>query len=172
MWTHIFRIVLLKLALLGGGAMGWRIARVVLADQVRRMGQVLLGQQDLRCIVSLLGVIQSRQGAKRVYLAGPMTGMPGLNYPAFNAKAAELRARGWHVENPAENPAPPCGSWKGYMRMSIWQLTACEAIYLLPGWASSKGAAMEYSIAQALGLEVIEAVTLMTAANVEPMAVV
>lgn len=172
MWTHIFRIVLLKLALLGGGAMGWRIARVVLADQVRRMGQVLLGQQDLRCIVSLLGVIQSRQGAKRVYLAGPMTGMPGLNYPAFNAKAAELRARGWHVENPAENPAPPCGSWKGYMRMSIWQLTTCEAIYLLPGWASSKGAAMEYSIAQALGLEVIEAVTLMTAANVEPMAVV
>lgn len=172
MWTHIFRIVLLKLALVGGGAMGWRIARHLLADEVRRMGQVLLGKQDLRCIVSLLGVIQSRQGAKRVYLAGPMTGMPGLNYPAFNAKAAELRARGWHVENPAENPAPPCGSWKGYMRMSIWQLTTCEAIYLLPGWASSKGAAMEYSIAQALGLEVIEAVTLMTAANVEPMAAV
>lgn len=172
MWTHIFRIVLLKLALVGGGAMGWRIARHLLADEVRRMGQVLLGKQDLRCIVSLLGVIQSRQGAKRVYLAGPMTGMPGLNYPAFNAKAAELRARGWHVENPAENPAPPCGSWKGYMRMSIWQLTTCEAIYLLPGWTSSKGAAMEYSIAQALGLEVIEAVTLMTAANVEPMAAV
>lgn len=172
MWTHIFRIVLLKLALVGGGAMGWRIARHVLSDEVRRMGQVLLGKQDLRCIVSMLGVIQSRQGAKRVYLAGPMTGMPGLNYPAFNAKAAELRARGWHVENPAENPAPPCGSWKGYMRMSIWQLTTCEAIYLLPGWASSKGAAMEYSIAQALGLEVIEAVTLMTAANVEPMAAV
>lgn len=169
MWTHIFRIVLLKVALVGGGAMGWRIARHVLADEVRRMGQVLLGKQDLRCIVSLLGVIQSRQGAKRVYLAGPMTGMPGLNYPAFNAKAAELRARGWHVENPAENPAPPCGSWKGYMRMSIWQLTTCEAIYLLPGWASSQGAAMEYSIAQALGLEVIEAVTLMTAANVEPL---
>lgn len=169
MWTNILRIVLLKLALLGGGAMGWRIARHVLADEVRRMGQVLLGKQDLRCIVSMLGVIQSRQGAKRVYLAGPMTGMPGLNYQAFNAKAAELRARGWHVENPAENPAPPCGSWKGYMRMSIWQLTTCEAIYLLPGWASSQGAAMEYSIAQALGLEVIEAVTLMTASNVEPI---
>lgn len=172
MWTHIFRIVLLKIALVGGGAMGWRIARHLLADEVRRMGQVLLGKQDLRCIVSLLGVIQSRQGAKRVYLAGPMTGMPGFNYPAFNAKAAELRARGWHVENPAENPAPPCGSWKGYMRMSIWQLTTCEAIYLLPGWASSQGAAMEYSIAQALGLEVIEAVTLMTTANVEPLAAV
>ena len=31
---------------------------------------------------------------------------------------------------------------------------------------------MEFSIAQALGLEVIEAVTLMTTPNVEPMAAV
>ena len=172
MWTHIFRIVLLKVALVGGGAMGWRIARLVLADEVRRMGQVLLGKQDLRCIVSMLGVIQSRQGAKRVYLAGPMSGLPERNYPAFNAKAAELRARGWHIENPAENPAPPCGSWQGYMRMSLWQLMTCEAIYLLPGWAGSKGACMEFSVAQGLGLEVIEAFTEMTTPNVEPMAAV
>ena len=47
----------------------------------------------------------------RIYLAGPMSGLPELNYPAFHAKAAELRAAGHHVENPAENPAPPCGSW-------------------------------------------------------------
>lgn len=162
MWTNVIRIVLIKLALVGGGAMGWRIARHMLANEVRSLGQVLLGKQDLRCIVSLLNVIQSRKGAKRVYLAGPMSGMPDLNYPAFNQKAAELRARGWHVENPAENPVPPCGSWKGYMRMSIWQLTSCEAIYLLPGWASSQGAAMEFSIAQQLGLEIIEPVSQLT----------
>ncbi|QKV52621.1 DUF4406 domain-containing protein [Comamonas antarctica] len=162
MGTQILRIVLLKLALVGGGAMGWRIARHVLADQVRRAGQVLLGKQDLRCIVSMLSVIQTRQGAKRVYLAGPMSGLPELNYPAFNAKAAELRARGWHVENPAENPAPPCGTWQGYMRMSLWQLMTCEAIYLMPGWAASKGAAMEFSVAQQLGLEIIESVSVLT----------
>lgn len=156
MWANIIRIVVLKLAVLGGGAMGWRMARHLIADEVRRAGRVLLGKQDLRCIVSMLGVIQSRQGAKRVYLAGPMTGLPDLNYPAFHAKAAELRARGWHVENPADNPEPPCGTWNGYVRMGIWQLTTCEAIYLLPGWTSSKGACLEFSIAQALGLEVIE----------------
>ena len=169
MWTNILRIVLLQLAIVCGGAMGWRMARHLIADEVRRMGRVLLGKQDLRCIVSLLELIQSRKGAKRVYLAGPMTGLVDLNYPAFNAKAAELRARGWHVENAAENPAPPCGTWQGYMRMGIWQLMTCEAIYLMPGWAGSKGAAMEYSIAKTLGLEVIEPVAQMTTPHPEPI---
>lgn len=115
--------------------------------------------------LSMLGVIQSRHGAKRLYLAGPMTGLPELNYPAFHTMAGELRARGWHVENPAENPAPPCGSWAGYMRMGIWQLMTCEAIYLLPGWTSSKGACLEFSIAKALGMEVIEGAFAVNAAT-------
>ena len=29
-----------------------------------------------------------------VYISGPMTGLPEFNYPAFFAKAAELRAEG------------------------------------------------------------------------------
>lgn len=116
----------------------------------------LLGQQDSRCIVSVLKHIQAHQSGKRVYLSGPMNGLPEFNYPAFNDKASELRARGWHVENPAENPAPPCGAWNMYMRMALWQLLSCEAIYLLPGWENSRGACVEYSIAQTLGMEVIE----------------
>ncbi|WP_050872407.1 DUF4406 domain-containing protein [Comamonas testosteroni] len=154
---NLIRLIVLKLVLLGGGAMGWAFARHYIADRVRHMGQILLGKQDLRCIFSMLEVMQARQSAKRVYLSGPMSGLPELNYPTFNDKATELRARGWHVENPAENPPPPCGSWRGYMRMALWQLVSCEAIYLLPGWENSKGARLEYSIAQSLGLEVIEA---------------
>ena len=38
----------------------------------------------------------------RIYVAGPMTGHPELNFPAFHAAATELRALGHHVENPAE----------------------------------------------------------------------
>ena len=41
----------------------------------------------------------------RIYLAGPMTGLPEFNYPAFHAEAARLRQLGYHVENPAENSA-------------------------------------------------------------------
>lgn len=84
----------------------------------------------------------------KIYIAGPMTGLPDLNYPAFHDAAAALRAAGHEVFNPAENPVPACGSWNGYMRMAIAQLTQCEAIYLLHGWSASKGARLEYRIAQ------------------------
>ncbi len=38
-----------------------------------------------------------------VYIAGPMTGLPGWNYSAFNAAAKTLRDIGIKVENPAEH---------------------------------------------------------------------
>ena len=38
-----------------------------------------------------------------VYISGAMTGLPDNNYPAFHAKATELRAKGYIVRNPAEN---------------------------------------------------------------------
>ena len=41
----------------------------------------------------------------KIYIAGPMTGLPELNFPAFHAEAARLRAFGYEVINPAEiNP--------------------------------------------------------------------
>lgn len=91
---------------------------------------------------------------KRLYIAGPMTGMPALNYPAFNAEAERLRALGFEVENPAENPAPECGSWLAYMRMAIAQLVTCDIVAMLPGWETSEGANIERGLAIDLGLEV------------------
>ncbi|KLN54691.1 DUF4406 domain-containing protein [Variovorax paradoxus] len=100
--------------------------------------------------------------ALRVYIAGPMTGLPESNYPAFNAMAARLRALGHHVENPAENPEPACKSWRGYMRMAIAQLVTCDAVALLPGWGASKGAVIEAQLARGLHLNIYEAETLAT----------
>ncbi|PPC91871.1 MAG: hypothetical protein CTY34_02015 [Methylobacter sp.] len=91
----------------------------------------------------------------RVYLAGPMSGLPDYNYPAFNAAAEALRARNWHVENPAENPQPPCGSWNGWMRMAIRQMLTCERVVLLPGWELSRGAKLEKQIANEVGMTVL-----------------
>lgn len=90
----------------------------------------------------------------RIYVAGGMTGLPDLNYPAFNAAAAQLRALGYHVENPAENPAPADGSWESYMRMAIAQLVTCDEIHMLRGWKDSKGANIEINLARDLGLVV------------------
>lgn len=91
----------------------------------------------------------------RIYIAGPMTGLPDFNYPAFNAAAATLRAKGHVVLNPAENPVPDCGTWAGYMRMALVQLVQCECIVLLPGWADSRGALIERKLAQVLKMDVV-----------------
>lgn len=87
----------------------------------------------------------------RIYIAGPMTGLPEYNYPAFHAAAAKLRAIGYEVENPAENPEQP--SWQHYMRLAVRQLASCDAVALLPGWEHSRGAKEEFRLAQVLGIE-------------------
>jgi len=91
---------------------------------------------------------------KRLYIAGPCTGLPLSNYPAFHAAAAQLRALGFHVENPADNPPPACGTWLGWMRMAVRQLALCDGVVLLPGWERSKGACAEFRLADDLELPV------------------
>lgn len=94
--------------------------------------------------------------AKRIYIAGPMTGLPDHNYPAFHAAASRMRDLGYEVENPAENLPPPCGSWEGYMRLAIGQLITCDSIFMLKGWKLSRGAPLEHRIAYDLGMEILE----------------
>lgn len=93
---------------------------------------------------------------KTIYLSGPMTGLPEFNYPAFHAAAAELRALGYQVENPAENPEPPCKTWAGYMRLALAQLVRCDITVRLPGWYNSRGAVVESSLARMLGMQVCD----------------
>ena len=90
-----------------------------------------------------------------VYLAGKMTSIPDYNCPAFHAAAATLRALDHTVLNPAENPAPPCGTWQAYMRMALAQLVQCQTIVMLPGWTDSRGALLERKVAQILHMEVV-----------------
>ena len=92
---------------------------------------------------------------RRIYIAGPMTGLPEWNYPAFNAQALELRKRGYHVENPAEHGIVEHAEWVDYLRYDIGRLAACESIFLLPGWEKSNGARLEVSIAKALSMTFI-----------------
>lgn len=113
----------------------------------------------------------------RVYLAGPMTGIPHFNYPAFNAAAAILRADGHEVFNPAEhdvltygkdisNPkgcAVQAATEHGFDRRAAlkadlaWICDNADAIALLPGWERSTGANAEMALAKALGLKIIPA---------------
>lgn len=94
---------------------------------------------------------------RRIYVAGPMTGLPQLNFPAFHAAAAHLRTYGYEVVNPAEINPDHSMSWEDCMRKDIAELVTCAAIYLLPGWERSKGASLEHHVAERLGLHIIHA---------------
>jgi hypothetical protein len=95
----------------------------------------------------------------RIYIAGPMTGLHNLNFAAFHAKAAKLRAHGHDVINPAELCPDPSMTWHDCMRRDIAALVTCSAIHLLPGWQCSKGATLEHHIAERLGLAIFGAVS-------------
>lgn len=114
---------------------------------------------------------------KRIYLAGPMRGIPNFNFPAFHANAAALRSRGYVVFSPAEKDMErhgtdiSAGNATGDEREAVkkhgfslrqalgedmaWICAHADAIALLPGWEKSKGAIAEKATAEALGLEVI-----------------
>lgn len=89
-----------------------------------------------------------------IYIAGPMTGLPDFNYPAFRAAAQTLRAAGYQVSNPAEKDTPITAPWIEHMRADIKVLVDCDGIALLPGWQNSRGANIEVNLAHGLGLKV------------------
>lgn len=91
---------------------------------------------------------------KKIYIAGPMTGLPELNFPAFRAEAAWLRAMGNEVINPAEINPDPATKWEDCMRADIAQLVTCDGIHMLAGWEKSRGATLEHHIALSLGMTI------------------
>lgn len=82
-----------------------------------------------------------------------MSGYLGMNFPAFHAAAATLRAEGYEVVNPAEICPEMGKDWAYYMRKDIAELLKCDKIYLLKFWWNSKGASLEKHIAETLGME-------------------
>lgn len=94
----------------------------------------------------------------KVYIAGPMTGLPDHNYPAFNKAADDLRAIGFEPLNPVDvgaRCAPECDhDWQWYMRRTLALLLTADRVALLPGWEDSRGARIERGLAYDLDLQV------------------
>jgi len=104
----------------------------------------------------------------RLYLAGPMSGLPSYNFPEFDEAAKHLRAAGHTVFNPAENDREngfDATGLQGHeaaehgfdLRTALkqdlsWICDHADGIALLPGWEESKGARAEVALAKALGI--------------------
>jgi hypothetical protein len=108
----------------------------------------------------------------KVYLAGPMRGIPEFNFPAFAAATAQLRAAGYEVFSPAEKDIEKHGldvnksatgnlddiKASGFnLRATLlldltWIAENADGIVVLPGWENSKGANAEVALAKAINL--------------------
>ncbi len=96
----------------------------------------------------------------RLYIAGPMSGIPMQNYPAFDRAAAALREQGYDVVSPADlnRQAGRMGDENAVgseanrlLKMDLQEVLNVDALVLLPGWKNSQGAKLEVIIAVSIG---------------------
>ena len=102
----------------------------------------------------------------RIYIAGPMTGYPEFNFPAFFKAEYTLARQGWEVANPAKKDAEKdlAGFATGdakeavakgfdFREAFLWDVSKViegDAIYMLRGWHNSTGACAEHAVAIAM----------------------
>ncbi len=104
---------------------------------------------------------------KSVYIAGPMSGYPEFNFPAFFEAEKYLTALGYKVFNPANkeqekgtteaksfasgdtvNLVKEGWDYRGAFAWDCEKVIYGDAIYMLPGWEYSPGACAEHAIAK------------------------
>ena len=90
---------------------------------------------------------------KRLYLAGPMSGLPECNYPTFHRTAALLRGYGFQVVNPADSTLVKA-HYVDFLREDLRQMLDCDAVATLEGWWESTGARNEVQVAGLLRMPV------------------
>jgi len=105
---------------------------------------------------------------KKIYIAGPMSGIPEFNFPAFSEVELLLTEAGFEAINPAKKEIERNLNAKAYAdgdgdlaiatgfdfrEAYLWDVTKvieADGIYMLPGWQKSAGAMGEHAIAIAI----------------------
>ncbi len=95
----------------------------------------------------------------KIYLSGPMTGLPEYNYPEFNRVAAilcEIEGVSF-VYNPAEWAlGRDLDIRKAFADYCRFICEEADAIYMLRGWSASKGATCERDLAKICSIRILE----------------
>lgn len=99
----------------------------------------------------------------KLYIAGPMRGIPEFNFPAFEEATVALRAAGHTVFSPHEkdldvpgfDPKDPASlaalDLGETMRADLRAVLDADAIVMLKGWHKSSGARLERVVAESTG---------------------
>lgn len=106
---------------------------------------------------------------KSIYIAGPMSGIPEFNFPAFFRAAEFLQDCGWTVYNPANKSSEEAviehssfgegddkalltsgWSFREAYKWDMDKVISADAIYMLNGWEASPGARGEHAVAMAM----------------------
>jgi hypothetical protein len=100
----------------------------------------------------------------KVYLAGPMSGLPQFNFPLFDSVALDLRGLGYDVVSPVElddeddrgaamesttgDPDEALRTWGDYLSRDVKLIAdeGIQGIVLLPNWNHSRGARLECTV--------------------------
>jgi Domain of unknown function (DUF4406) len=92
----------------------------------------------------------------RLYLSGPMTGLPECNKESFMEAEIFLRECGYEVLNPwlLDNYRPKEMTWAQRVQDDIKVMMICNAVAILPGWLNSRGARLETELAHTLGWKI------------------
>ncbi len=103
---------------------------------------------------------------KKVYISGPMTGIQNMNECAFKDAELILKQKGYTTINPVflgqclESSGQLDGigeseKYQKHLNNDLSHVPKCDAIYLLRGWESSRGALAEFALAKICKLELM-----------------
>ena len=85
----------------------------------------------------------------KIFISGPISGMPDYNRAAFIAVQRALEAAGHAVMNPVmlHGARPDAFSHADYIRVCLAMIDICDALLMLPDWQGSVGATTEFAYA-------------------------
>lgn len=117
--------------------------------------------------------------AKKVYISGPMRGIPFFNFPLFDEVRDFFDVLGWIVFSPADHdrslghgglasgderelsellgaPKGTLSDQRAFARWDFDRILEADLLVMLPGWTNSTGATAEHAIAKWVRVPVVE----------------
>lgn len=99
--------------------------------------------------------MKGKRRRKKCYLSGKMTGLSfGTIDVNFSRAAYHVCRMGFIPVNPFDNRRPRWMPYWGHLMLDILMLCACDAIFMQKNWKDSRGARIEFKVAEKMKKEI------------------